>query len=61
MKILVNNSKGQIIYDNYMQIIFQFETSAEKIRKAEKYGTPLIDMTTGGKWYVDKLFEGKKA
>lgn len=56
-KILVNNEKEQIIFDSYQQLTLAFETTVGKIQKAEEKGTPLIDMVTGQKWYVDKLFE----
>lgn len=55
-KVLVNNSRTQMIFDSYKDLKKAFETTDNKIRQVENKGTPLKDNVTGTEYYVDKLF-----
>lgn len=56
-KVIVNNSRTQMIFESYKDLKKAFETTDNKIRQAENKGTPLVDNVTGEKFYVDKLFD----
>jgi hypothetical protein len=55
-KILVNNSKNQMIFDSFTELKNAFKTSDRKIRTALEKGLLLKDETTGQSWFVDILF-----